>query len=97
MRRLRSRWTVVALVPAFFLAGFGLVTALAGSDDAAPTAAGVGSSGGEEGAPATGEEGATTAVVPSTGAETTAGADGAATGATAGQGGATTTPDDGGS
>jgi hypothetical protein len=40
MRRLRSRWTVVALVPAFFLASFGLVTALAGgSDDATPAAA----------------------------------------------------------
>ena len=35
---LRSRWTVVALVPAFFLAGFGIVTALAGgSDDPAPS------------------------------------------------------------
>jgi hypothetical protein len=42
MRRLRSRWTVVALVPACFLASFGLVTALAGgSDDPAPKAAGV--------------------------------------------------------
>ena len=30
---LRSRWTVVALVPAFFLAGFGLVAALAGGPD----------------------------------------------------------------
>jgi hypothetical protein len=40
MRRLRSRWTVVALVPAFFLAGFGIVAALAGgSDDPAPAAA----------------------------------------------------------
>jgi hypothetical protein len=39
MRRLRSRWTVVALVPAAFLAGFGIVSALAGgSDDAAPAA-----------------------------------------------------------
>jgi hypothetical protein len=38
MGRLRSRWTVVALVPAFFLAGFGIVTALAGgSDDPAPS------------------------------------------------------------
>ena len=34
MRVLRSRWTVVALVPAFFLAGFGIVSALAdGSGD----------------------------------------------------------------
>lgn len=40
MRRLRSRWTVVALVPAFFLAGFGIVSALAGgSDDPDPAAA----------------------------------------------------------
>ena len=39
MRRLRSRWTVVALVPAFFLAGFGIVAALAGgSDDPSPAA-----------------------------------------------------------
>lgn len=33
MRGLRSRWTVVALVPAFFLAGFGIVSALAGGSD----------------------------------------------------------------
>ena len=33
MRGLRSRWTVVALVPAFFLAGFGLVAALAGGSN----------------------------------------------------------------
>jgi hypothetical protein len=39
MRRLRSRWTVVALVPACFLASFGLVTALAGGDEAAVPAA----------------------------------------------------------
>ena len=40
MSWLRSRWTVVALVPAFFLAGFGIVSALAdGSDD--PDATGV--------------------------------------------------------
>jgi hypothetical protein len=39
VRRLRSRWTVVALVPAFFLAGFGIVAAVAGgSDDASPAA-----------------------------------------------------------
>ena len=37
---LRSRWTVVALVPAFFLAGFGIVAALAGgSDEPGPSAA----------------------------------------------------------
>ena len=40
MSWLRSRWTVVALVPAFFLAGFGIVSALAGgSDDPAPSGA----------------------------------------------------------
>jgi hypothetical protein len=39
VRRLRSRWTVVALVPAFFLAGFGIVSALADSDDPSPAAA----------------------------------------------------------
>lgn len=40
MRRLRSRWTVVALVPACFLASFGLVTALAGDgEEAVPAAA----------------------------------------------------------
>jgi hypothetical protein len=33
MRGLRSRWTVVALVPAFFLAGFGIVAALTGGSD----------------------------------------------------------------
>jgi hypothetical protein len=39
VRRLRSRWTVVALVPAFFLAGFGIVSALAGGSDDATRAA----------------------------------------------------------
>jgi hypothetical protein len=40
MRWLRSRWTVVALVPAFFLASFAVVSALAeGSDDPTPAAA----------------------------------------------------------
>ena len=38
MRKLRSRWTVVALVPAFFLAGFGIVSALAGGSDDSPQA-----------------------------------------------------------
>ena len=48
MRRLRSRWTVVALVPACFLASFGLVTAVAGgSDDPAPEAADVEADGSE--------------------------------------------------
>jgi hypothetical protein len=73
MRRLRSRWTVVALVPAFFLAGFGLVTALAGgSDDAAPTAAAVEADGsGGTGAPATTPENGTDAGVATAGAATT--------------------------
>ena len=40
MQRLRSRWTVVALVPAFFLTGFAVVSTLADdSDDAAPALA----------------------------------------------------------
>jgi hypothetical protein len=54
VRRLRSRWTVVALVPAFFLAGFGIVAALAGgSDDPSPAAA-------QEETGAAGEGGGTT-------------------------------------
>jgi hypothetical protein len=40
MRGLRSRWTVVALVPAFFLAGFGIVAALAGGPDEPDAASG---------------------------------------------------------
>lgn len=49
MQRLRSRWTVVALVPAFFLTGFVLVSALAeDADDPAPAIA----------EPASGEEAA---------------------------------------
>ena len=40
MQRLRSRWSVVALVPAFFLTGFAVVSTLADdSDDAAPALA----------------------------------------------------------
>jgi hypothetical protein len=47
---LRSRWTVVALVPAFFLAGFGIVSALAGgSDDPEPSAAPGSTSGASDG------------------------------------------------
>lgn len=89
MRRLRSRWTVVALVPAFFLAGFGLVTALAGgSEDAAPTSAAVEADGsGGNGAPA-----ATTVVGPTTTPES--GADAGA--ATAGAATTSTTGDEGG-
>jgi hypothetical protein len=96
MRRLRSRWTVVALVPAFFLAGFGLVTALAGSDDAAPTAAGAEPDGtGANDAPASAPGASTVTAVPTTTGPT----DGAAAAttspasATDGQGDRTTTPD----
>lgn len=40
MRWLRSRWTVVALVPTFFLAGFAIVSAVAGgSNDSEPRSA----------------------------------------------------------
>jgi hypothetical protein len=50
MSLLRSRWTVVALVPAFFLAGFGIVSALAGgSDDPEPSAAPGSTSGASDG------------------------------------------------
>lgn len=52
MSLLRSRWTVVALVPAFFLAGFGIVSALAeGSDDPEPGAAPGPASGTSDGPP----------------------------------------------
>jgi hypothetical protein len=50
---LRSRWTVAALAPAFFLAGFGIVTALAGGSDDSATGAAAGSTPGEEAGPAT--------------------------------------------
>ena len=91
MRRLRSRWTVVALVPACFLASFGLLTALAGgSADVAPRAAGdeVEDSGGS-GAPVATVIGTTTTAdsVPDTDAASTDGT----TGATDGQGSGTTT------
>lgn len=77
MRRLRSRWTVVALVPACFLASFGLVTALAGDgEEAVPAAADARteSSGGNT-APAA------TEVSPTTTAEGAPGTDTATTGA----------------
>ncbi|MGH3022742.1 MAG: hypothetical protein ACRDNI_03725 [Gaiellaceae bacterium] len=54
MHRLRSRWTVVALVPAFFLTGFAVVSALADSDASTPAVA----------RPASGEE--ETAAAPAT-------------------------------
>jgi hypothetical protein len=41
---LRSRWTVVALVPAFFLAGFGIVSALGDDSDGSEPSAAPGSS-----------------------------------------------------
>jgi hypothetical protein len=50
---LRSRWTVAALAPAFFLAGFGMVTALAGGSDDSTTGAAAGSTAGEGKGPAT--------------------------------------------
>ena len=47
---LRSRWTVIALAPAFFLAGFGIVSALdGGSDD--PDLAAAGSTGAADAGP----------------------------------------------
>jgi hypothetical protein len=92
VRRLRSRWTVVALVPAFFLAGFGIVSAVAGgSDDAAPAAAedqttgaagdGTATSGSTESAPTTSAAAPTTS---SAGTNTTAGAAPPATGSDGG-------------
>jgi hypothetical protein len=50
---LRSRWTVVALVPAFFLAGFGIVTALSGGSEDPLTGVGPPSTAGEEAGPGT--------------------------------------------
>jgi hypothetical protein len=89
VRRLRSRWTVVALVPAFFLAGFGIVAALAGgSDDPSPAAAqeqatgvaggaGDATTGSTESAPTTtGSTPATTAGAPTTTAPTTTSSNG---------------------
>src|SRR5262245_19018028 len=40
MRRLRSPWAILLLAPLFFLAGFGIVSALSGgSDEPSPQAA----------------------------------------------------------
>jgi len=77
VRRLRSRWTVVALVPACFLASFGLVTALAGgNEEAVPAAADARTeSSGASTAPAV------TGVSPTATAEGAPGADTATTGA----------------
>ena len=77
MRRLRSRWTVVALVPAFFLAGFGIVSALAGGSDDDPAPAAVQeetTAGGEaEGVTIVGTttDGSATATAPTTPSATT--------------------------
>lgn len=69
MRALRSRWTFVALVPAFFLAGFGIVSAFAdGSDSPAPQAVRTNPTAGVATTPAaaSGTEPATTAAGPTT-------------------------------
>lgn len=94
MRRLRSRWTVVALVPACFLASFGLVTALVGGgEEAVPASSGASTAPAvtevsptttPEGAPGTdtattGGEGQTTDTTGGDGT-TTVGADGNGTG-----------------
>jgi len=79
VRRLRSRWTVVALVPAFFLAGFGIVSALAGGsdDDPAPAAVREQTTAGGEGEGVTiadtTTDGSATATAPTTSAVTSTG------------------------
>lgn len=79
MGRLRSRWTVVALVPAFFLAGFGIVSALAGGsdDDPAPAAVQEQTTAGGEGQgvtiAGTTTDGSATATAPTTSAVTSTG------------------------
>jgi hypothetical protein len=77
VRRLRSRWTVVALVPAFFLAGFGIVSALAGGshDDPAPAAVQEQTTAGGEGVTIadTTTDGSATATDPTTSAVTSTG------------------------
>jgi hypothetical protein len=77
VRRLRSRWTVVALVPAFFLAGFGIVSALAGGshDDPAPAAVQEQTTAGGEGVSIadTTTDGSATATDPTTSAVTSTG------------------------
>jgi len=79
VRRLRSRWTVVALVPAFFLAGFGIVSALAGGsdDDPAPAAVQEQTTAGGEGEGVTiadtTTDGSATATAPTTSAVTSTG------------------------
>ncbi len=70
---LRSRWTVVALVPAFFLAGFGIVTALAGGSEGPVTGAAPGSTAGPAAGPAT------VTIIQGTGSTETSSAHGSAT------------------
>jgi hypothetical protein len=66
MAWLRSRWTVVALVPAFFLAGFGIVSALADDPNGAEPSAAPGSSpGGTAGSQVTVIQGGTEPAEPS--------------------------------
>jgi hypothetical protein len=78
---LRSRWTVVALVPAFFLAGFGIVSALAdGSDDPGPA-------GGSGGSTAAAGAQAIVTVIGEAGEATTAARDGGEDGSPADGGG----------
>jgi hypothetical protein len=89
VRRLRSRWTVVALVPACFLASFGLVTALAGGDqEAVPVAADARTeSSGASPAPAVPEVSQTTTPEGAPGTDTaTTGAEGQTTDTTGGDG-----------
>ncbi len=89
MRRLRSRWTVVALVPACFLASFGLVTALAGGDEeAVPAAADARTeSAGASTAPALTDVSSTTTVEGAPGTDTaTTDAEGQTTDTTGGDG-----------
>lgn len=96
MRRLRSRWTVVALVPACFLASFGLVTALAGGgEEAVPAAADARTeSSGASRAPAVTEVSPTTTAEGAPGTDTaTTGAEGQTTDTTGGDGTATVDAD----
>lgn len=84
---LRSRWTVVALVPAFFLAGFGIVAALAGGPDEPGAAAAQGSSADEAAGPAI-----VTVIEGTDSAETSAGSGAATSTGDGGGAGASGTP-----
>jgi hypothetical protein len=100
MRRLRSRWTVVALVPACFLASFGLVTALAGGgEEAVPAAADARTeSSSASTAPAVTEVSPTTTAEGAPGTDTaTTGAEGQTTDTTGGDGTTTVGADGNGS